>query len=280
MKNHLPCIVVLMLGATTPSIAETPRTVPTSAPQTAAHDMGPAEIESLKPLMVVADRAVLQNDFSETRPLDTSVSRIHQQTQWAIENGVLHGRPASPDFQASRPDHNGLEARISFPNIPAEFAARFSFRFSGGEWIYEYKPGRGLAPMLEFGHHLCRIAQQPKGIQIRVENEAFIVAENSGFSLEPGRWYHVLAESKGDEFVLQFAHGPTLYAKHETFAKAPPAHARGLWIGGPRLGEVEIDNLTVWSIQPDPNPTWTRTKAALPPPQTISRKERTPNQRR
>jgi hypothetical protein len=98
MKNHLPYVMALMLGAPAPSMAETPRTAPTSALQTAAPAVGPAEIETLKPLMVVADRAVLQDDFSEARPLDTSVSRVHQQTQWAIENGVLHGRPASRRF--------------------------------------------------------------------------------------------------------------------------------------------------------------------------------------
>jgi hypothetical protein len=214
----------------------------------------PAEIAALKPLMVVPDRAVLEDDFSAAHSRDPAPWRVHQQTRWAIENGVLHGRPATPEFQASRADHNGLEARISFPGTPREFAARFSFRFSGGEWISEYKPGRGLAPMIEFGHHICRIAQQPKGIQIRVENEAFIVAETQQLKLEPERWYHVLAEWKGDEFVLQFVNGPTLYARHEIFRRELNAHAQGLWIGGPRLGEVEIDNLSLWSIKPEANP--------------------------
>jgi hypothetical protein len=234
----------------------------------------PAEVAGLKPLMVVPDRAVLEDDFSTAHPLDPNIWRVHQETRWNIENGVLHGWPASSEFQASRADHNGLEPRISFPGTPREFAARFSFRFSGGEWITEYKPGLGLAPMIEFGHHICRIAQQPAGIQIRVENEAIIVAETQQLKLEPERWYHVLAEWKGDEFVLQFANGPTLYAKHDIFLREIKASTQGLWIGGPRLGEVEIDNLSLWSIKPEVNPAWEQTRATLPPPQTVSRRER------
>ncbi len=234
----------------------------------------PAELAALKTLMVVADRAVLEDDFTAAHPLDSEIFRVHQQTRWAIEKGVLHGQPASSEFQASRGDHNGLEARISFPGTPREFAARFSFRFSGGEWVTEYKPGRGLAPMIEFGHHICRIAQQPDGIQIRVENEGLIVAETRQLKLEPDRWYHVLAEWKGDEFVLQFANGPTLYAKHEIFAREHSAHFLGLWIGGPRLGEVEIDNLGVWSIKPEARSDWEKTRAKLNAPQVVVRRGR------
>jgi hypothetical protein len=242
--------------------------------QVSALAQTPAEVAALKPLMVVPERAVFEDDFTASHPLDPELCRVQQQTRWAIEEGILHGQPATSEFQASRPDHNGLEPRISFPCTPREFAARFSFRFRGGEWIHEYKPGRGLAPMIEFGHHICRIAQQPDGLQIRVENEAVIVAETREFKLEPDRWYHVLAEWKGDEFVLQFAQGPTLYAKHEIFTRKHSAYAQGLWIGGPRLGEVEIDNLRLWSVQPEPNPDWAKTREKLGPPHAVSRRGR------
>ena len=251
----------------------------TGLAQSTAFAQLPAEVAALKPLMVVPERAVLEDDFSTSHPLDPEIWRVHQETRWAIEKGVLHGRPATSEFQASRADHNGLEPRISFPGTPREFAARFSFRFSGGEWITEYKPGRGLAPMIEFGHHICRLAQQPGGIQIRVENEALIVAETQQLKLEPDRWYHVLAEWKGDEFVLQFANGHTLYARHEIFRRELKANTQGLWIGGPRLGEVELDNLSLWSIKPEVNPAWEQTRATLAPPQAVSRRERKAGQK-
>ena len=69
-----------------------------------------------------------------------------------------------------------------------------------------------------------------------------------------------LAEIKGDELVVQFANGPTLYGKHESFT----GKKDGFGVAGTKGGTVELDNVTVWSVKTDVNPQWEKTRAALP----------------
>lgn len=89
-----------------------------------------------------------------------------------------------------------------------------------------------------------------RGIPSTVEyHDSMKVAETKELTYEPGRWYHALAELKGDEFVIQFADGPTLYAKDPSYALPPPSGAPGMGIAGPKGGVAEIDNVTIWSIK-------------------------------
>ena len=64
--------------------------------------------------------------------------------------------------------------------------------------------------------------------------------------------------------VIQFADGPTLYAKHPCFALPAASGSKGFGVAGPKGGTAEIDNLTLWSIKPDEQPTWNVRRAALP----------------
>src|SRR4051812_23135208 len=80
-----------------------------------------AEPAILKPLLALPDKIILQEDYSLPKPLAPEVYSKRQGTQWAIEDGVLRGRPSPPEFQAKKQDHQGLEARISIPACPREF---------------------------------------------------------------------------------------------------------------------------------------------------------------
>ncbi len=211
----------------------------------------------LQPLMAVPDKVVLKDDFSKAVPLNKDQWGARQGTRWAIEDGVLRGRPSTPDYQAKRKDHKGFEPRVSAPVTPSQFVAEFSVRFSGGSET-------PIVPFIEFGHHVCRIRLSKAGTEIVADHESTRVAEAKDFKYEPGKWYHVLAEMKGDEFVIQFAGGPTFYAKHDCFTKPAESGANGLGIAGPKDGLAEIDNVTLWSVKANAQPSWETTRASLP----------------
>lgn len=219
----------------------------------------------LKPLLAQPDQAVLQDDFSKPGALNKQHWGARQGTQWAVEDGVLRGRPSTPEFQAKKKDHFGYEPRISAPVTPPQFIAQFSVRFSGGSET-------AIVPFLEFGHHVCRLRLSKDGAELLVDGESLKVAESKELKYEPGRWYHVLAEMKGEEFVIQFADGPVLYAKHTGFSKPPEKGGNGVGIAGPKDGMVEVDHVTLWSIKPEEQAGWAAKRGTLPKyePVTIS----------
>ncbi|MGY8693045.1 MAG: hypothetical protein ACKVGW_02475 [Verrucomicrobiia bacterium] len=224
---------------------------------------------SLKPLLAQPDAIALENAFSEPAPLEKGVWQQRQHTRWEIKDGVLLGIPSSDEYQKSRGDHQGFEPRISVPATPAECIAQFSVRFSNGEET-------PIAPFVEFGHHVARVKFSETGVFLIADGESVKVAEAKKFKYVPGKWYHILAELKGDEFVMQFADGPTLYAKHPSFAKPVKSGGNGLGITGAKGGIVEIDNLTLWSIKSKERSTWAKTRAGFPHFQPVILKEKKP----
>jgi hypothetical protein len=214
-------------------------------------------VPALKPLMAVPDKIVMQDDFSKAGALNKQEWGARQGTQWAVEDGVLRGKPSTPDYQAKRKDHFGYEPRISAPVTPPQFIAQFSVRFIGGTET-------AISPFIEFGHHVCRLRLSKDGAELLADGDTVRVAESKDLKFEPGKWYHALAEMKGEEFVIQFAGGPTIHAKHESFAKAPSSGGNGLGIAGTKGGVVEIDNVTLWSIKAEEQPGWAAKLASFP----------------
>jgi len=211
----------------------------------------------LQPIMCAPDQAVIQDDFSKAGPIDKKQWEPRQGAQWKIEDGVLRGWPSTPEHQASVPSHKGLEPRIAAPTTPKEFIAKFSIRFVGGTET-------DVSPFVEFGHHVCRLRLSSTGAELVTGADTTPVAEAKDFHFEPGKWYHMLAELQGQDFVIQIADGPTIYARNENFAKPPPAGAAGFGVAGTRGGTVEIDDVTISSIKPGTLPGWEARRDAFP----------------
>ena len=211
---------------------------------------------TLQPLMVIPNKSVLQETFSKSGPVKKTNWQNRQGTRWSVEDGVLRGRPSSEEYQASRTHHFGYEPRVSVPVTPSEFLAGFSFRFIGGEET-------DIVPFIEFGHHVCRVKFSSKGTFIVIDHETLKVAEASDFLYEPGKWYHALAELKGDEFVIQFVDGPVWYVKHECLAKVNASGGNGLGLAGPKNGEVELDNVSIWKIRSQSKPSWNKRRKLI-----------------
>jgi len=213
-----------------------------------------AEPAVLKPLLAVPDKIILQEDYSQPKPLAADIYSKRQGTQWAIEDGVLRGRPSTPEFQAKKQDHQGLESRISIPACPRDFIIQFDVRFIGGEPTPRF-------PFVEFGHHMARLAWSNGGEATLVaDGESVLLAKVPSFKIEPGHWYRALGETKGDEIVIQFAGGPTIYGKHASLDN----EKSGFGVCGTRSGTVELDNVTVWSVQAETQPGWPQQRSKLP----------------
>jgi hypothetical protein len=211
----------------------------------------------LQPIMCVADKVVIQDDFSKPGPINKAQWEARQGTQWKVEDGVLRGRPSTAEHQASVPSHKGLEPRIAAPGTPKEFIARFSIRFLDGTET-------DVSPFVEFGHHVCRLRLSSNGAELLAGPDMVRVAEAKDFHFEPGQWYHLLAEMQGSDFVIQIADGPTIYARQQIFTQPPPAGAAGLGVAGTRGGTAEIDDVTIWTVKPGTVPGWDARREAFP----------------
>ena len=218
----------------------------------------------LEPQLVQLDKLILDENFSKSGPLDKDNWHARQHTQWAVEAGVLRGKPSTAEFQASQDHHQGFEPRLSIPSCPDEFAIEFSLRFLGGE-------GTPICPFIEFGHHKARIRWSDDGAQLTANGESVQLDHNNSFKLESGTWYHALAEIKGDEFLIRFSHGPVLYGNH------PSMHVEkdGFGVAGFRGGQVELDNIKVWSVKDAHGEDWaTHLKRFKPSPHKILKEEK------
>ena len=214
----------------------------------------------LEPLMAVPDQVALEQDFETPFDLkkekETWIQR--QATRWAVEDGVRRGQPSSAENQAAKSHHKGLEARLSIPATPPQCIAKFSIRFLEGEET-------AIVPFVEFGHHIIRVRfNSEEGVTLLADYESMKIAEDKDFVYQPGEWIHMLAELKGEEFVVQIQDGPTLYGKHPIMPSPAPSGGNGFGTAGLRGGKVEIDNLTLWTVKKEAQPGWEARRAEFP----------------
>lgn len=201
-----------------------------------------AESNRLEPIMARPARVYLQMDFSE----DFVVKRGHeffaagQGTTWKSSEGLLIGTQSAPEYQAKKKaegkGHLGTAPRLQFPNSPRDVILKYSFKIVGGQRTK-------LLPMIEAGHHLRRIYFGAEGSKILVDHEKTTVAEND-FALQLDQWYHVMLEIKGNEFLVRFQDGPTLYGKHPGVGAEFTNYNIG--ITATNKGTIYIDNMTIW----------------------------------
>jgi hypothetical protein len=99
------------------------------------------------------------------------------------------------------------------------------------------------------------------GVTLLADHEVWKVAEATDFIWKKGIWYSITAERNGPEFVMQIKDGPTLYANHPAFASSPTSGGKGMGVAGPRKGEIEIDDVKLWSIKKQTQREWPARRA-------------------
>ncbi len=225
-----------------------------------------------QPILAIPKKIILQANFDQTMLLPKKTWLPRQGTRWSVQDGVLRGRQSSPEYQAARQDHFGYEPRLSVPATPHDFIASFKIRFMGGRET-------PITPFIEFDHHVCRIRFSQEGTSLLADHEVWKVAEASDFVWKTSQWYSITAERRGTEFLMQIANGPTLYADHSAFGQTASSGGNGLGVAGPRKGEVEIDDLTIWSIKEKMRADWPALRAKLPTMKPVQLKKPKPKQR-
>jgi hypothetical protein len=233
----------------------------------------PSGHADLEPWMLVPDRVLYQEDFQTPKPLGKEIWHPAQGTQWTVENGVLHGRPSTPEYQASHKDHRGLEARGGFRNCPPDYIARFAVRFLGG-LDPEALPSLRRIPSIDLGHHIGRVEFGLEGARLMADGETVLVAQEPKFRLEPGRWYEVIAEVRGDEVLVRMDPGLVLYGKHAAFLRGN----HDLAFVGRQEGEVEVDRVTLWTLAPRYQPGWPKNRMKLPKQEDRTIRQKRPGQ--
>lgn len=226
---------------------------------------------ALQPLMLVPDKVIFTDDFSKPRndlkPKKTEDGDSwvpNQGTRWVVEDGVLRGRPSSPEFQAAHKTHRGLHPRIVLAKTPQDYILRFSMRIVDGK-PFVAGQRRSIPPFIEIGHHIARVTWGANGAMLLADGDSLQIASAPDFKLEPGRWYHVMVEKRADEVVVQFADGSTFHGKHPSYK----SDKHFVMVGGLEGGVMELDNVTVWSFKEGVQPGWAQTLAKFPPPQDV-----------
>ncbi len=217
-----------------------------------------ADTNELTPILAEPGKIHLEVDFDE----DFVVKKGHefftlgQGTTWEAKDGVLVGTESSPEYQAKKKaegdGHLGTAPRLQFPNSPKDVILKYSFKIVGGKKT-------NLLPIIEAGHHLRRVYFGPESSKILVDHETKTIAEND-FVLDTDTWYHVMLEIVGDEFLVRFRDGPTLYGNDPGVGAEFENYNIG--ITATDKGTIYIDNMTIWHAG-GVRKTWEETRKTL-----------------
>ncbi len=224
------------------------------------HSVSAADANPLTPIMASPGKVHLEMDFDKDFVIKRGdkLFALGQGTQWEAKDGMLVGKQSKPEYQAKKKaegnGHLGTAPRLQFPDSPKDVILKYSFKIVGGK-------GTKLLPIIEAGHHLRRVYFGAEGSEILVDHEKVSVAKND-FVLEDDQWYHVMVEIKGNEFLVRFQDGPSLYGNHPGIGAEFENYNIG--ITATDKGTMYIDNMTIWhagAIQED----WEATRSKLFP---------------
>lgn len=202
------------------------------------------EANRLEPILAQPGEVFLKMNFDEDFNVgaDHASFRAINGTRWAAKNGVLVGTESSAEFQAEKKaagdGHNGTNAQLQVKGSPRDFIFKYSFKITGG------RKAKG-SPMMESGHHLRYIHFGAEGTSILTGRERKLIAK-SDFVLELDQWYHVMIEVKGDEFLVRFQDGPTIYGRDPSIAADCPTKY-DIRFTATDKGVITIDNMTIWN---------------------------------
>ena len=144
---------------------------------------------------------------------------------------------------------------MAIPTTPHDFYAEFDIRFSGGTFTK-------LAPFIEYGHHKARFSFGKDALSLDADSGKAKLGTTAKVQYQDGHWYHVVAEQKGEEVLMQ-VDGVPLYGTHPSLKDPAEKGAAGLGFCGAQGGTIDLRDVKIWSVKPDFAPQWAETKAKL-----------------
>jgi len=207
-----------------------------------------ASAKEIKPLMLQRGKLLLDEDFS-AKQVDARWTQ--NKGQWKIVDGALQGTELKADEHAA-----SIRTNIQLPD---NFILQFDFKFDGGKIIHLSFNGKG---------HICRATLTPTGFVLKGEKikkdpkDKAVTIGQIQQKFEKGKWYTMLVEIKGSEFVARVDDDLVAFGQHAKVAR-PKSN-----FGFPMAGvSSSIDNLRIW--QGEPNDQWAKTRAGLTPNKII-----------
>jgi hypothetical protein len=230
----------------------------------------------LRPQLLIPDKVVFADDFSQPRELKAVAAKSpqvgawnpNQGTRWKVADGVLKGEASSTEYQASHETHKGVHPRIVLTKTPADYVLKFSLRLIDGK-PFVAGQRKSVPPFVEIGHHIARVTWGENGAMLLADGDTLQVDVAKDFKLETGKWVTVMVESRADEVFVQFQDGATFYGKHPTYQ----SELHAVMLGGLEAGHMEVDDVTVWSIKEGDQPSWAATRKARPATKEVRIKE-------
>jgi hypothetical protein len=221
----------------------------------------------LKPQLLIPDKVLFADDFSQAGELKAAAAKSpqvsawnpNQGTRWKIADGVLKGEASTAEYQTSHDTHKGVHPRIVLTKTPADYVLKFSMRLIDGK-PFVAGERKSVPPFVEIGHHIARVTWGENGAMLLADGDSLQLDVAKDFKLEPGKWVTVMVERRADEVFVQFQDGPSFYGKHASYK----SELHAVMLGGLEAGHMEVDDVTVWSIKEGDQPTWAATLKARP----------------
>ena len=200
--------------------------------------------ETPKTNLLAPGKLVCQEGFSGGAKIAKPRWWIKQNTQWAVEDGVLVGRAATEAYQEERRKvghHLGDVPRIGLGKMPPKSYV-MSFRFQVDD-----KPGDAKVPMFEFGHHVSRVYFGTEGAMLLSSHQKKTHQIEKGYTLKPFSWYQVLAEVGETELVVQITddEGKSIVLQGAD-PKFKQAEKRSFGIATTKQGVAKLDDVKIW----------------------------------
>ena len=230
----------------------------------------------LRPQLLIPDKVIFADDFSQPRELKAVAAKSpqvgawnpNQGTRWVVADGVLKGAASTAEYQAAHDTHKGVHPRIVLTKTPADYVLKFSMRLIDGK-PFVAGERKSVPPFVEIGHHIARVTWGENGAMLLADGDTLQLDVAKDFKLEPGKWHTVMVERRADEVFVQFQDGPSFYGKHPTYR----SELHAVMLGGLEAGHMEVDDVTVWSIKEGDQPTWAAALKARPATKEVRLKE-------
>ena len=186
--------------------------------------------------------------FAKTKPVyadsfDGSLRQefweVRQETTWAVENGVLSGKPAAVEYQEKKKAsgdaaHAGLRPVIWFKQIPENLVCTFRVRFDGKGFQKGF-------PLIDIGHHIHSLRFSDAGTTLGIK-KAVASQPLDGIPFTLNAWHTVALELKKGAILVSID-GKKQIVRNENIDMTGQSQIDFKGLEG---GACQIDDVKLW----------------------------------